>query len=78
MSDPQDEPSAWPDLRFWQRLEELEGRRRRAQADHEAARRGLERLHPDEVEDLRLAWARYCEVIVELDRVSADFETLRR
>ena len=78
MSDRQDQPSAWPDLKFWEQLEQLEGRHRCVQADHEEARRGLERLSPAEIEDLRRAWARYCEVIVDLDRACADFEALRR
>jgi hypothetical protein len=43
----------------------------------EHARRGLERLRPREAEGLGLAWQRYCKVIAELDRATAEFESLR-
>ena len=32
---------------------------------------------PREAEELRQAWRRYCEVIDELDKTTAEFETLR-
>ena len=63
---------------FWERLDRLETRHQRAQAEHDNARRGLERLTPNEVEELRRAWRRYCEVIAELDETSAEFEALMR
>ena len=43
---------------------------------HEVMRRGLERLTASEVEELRRAWRRYCEVIASLDDATAAFETL--
>jgi len=67
----------WLDPGFWDRLDRLESRHRRVQSEHENAQRSLERLTPRESEELRLAWQRYCEVIAELDRASAEIETLR-
>jgi hypothetical protein len=67
----------WLDSEFWERLDRLEGRHQRIQSEHETARRGLERVTPREAEELRKAWRRYCEVIAELDRTTAEFEVLR-
>lgn len=67
----------WLDTRFWQRLDRLESRHRRLRSEHTEARRGLERLPPGDSEELRRAWRRYCEVIAELDRTTAEFEALR-
>jgi hypothetical protein len=67
----------WLDAGFWERLDRLEGRHQRVQAEHECARRGLERLTPNEIEEVRRAWNRYCEVIAELDDTTAEFEALR-
>ena len=64
------------DARFWERLFRLEGRHARAQAEHDDARRGLERVPLDEAEELRLAWCRYCEVIAELEQTTSVFESL--
>jgi len=68
----------WLDPGFWDRLDRLESRHRRAQSQHESAQRSLERLTPCETEELRQAWQRYCEVIAELDQTTAEFEVLRR
>ncbi|MBV8306850.1 MAG: hypothetical protein JO274_05170, partial [Gammaproteobacteria bacterium] len=54
------------------------GRHQSVQAKHDSARRGLERLTPNELQELRQAWQRYCEVIAELDETTAEFEALRR
>jgi hypothetical protein len=71
-----DEPP-WLDDAFWGRLDRLEARHQRIQTQHEQMRRNLEdagrRASPEFVE----VWQRYCEVIAELDRTSAEFETLR-
>jgi len=67
----------WLDPGFWERLDRLEVRHKRAQSELEHARRGLERLTPREAEGLRLAWQRYCKGIAELDRATAEFEALR-
>lgn len=67
----------WLDARFWDRLDRLESHHQRLQSQHNEARRGLERLSPDESEELRQAWQRYCDVIAELDRTAAEFEALR-
>ena len=68
----------WLDPGFWERLDRLEVRHQRVQAEHDSARRGLERLTPKEIEELRRAWRRYCEVIAELEETTAAFEALRR
>ncbi len=67
----------WLDSRFWERLDTLEGRHQRIQSEHEALRRGLERVTHEEAAELHAAWRRYCEVIAELDRTAAELETLR-
>jgi hypothetical protein len=77
MSASEQQRAEWLDPGFWERLDRLEGRHQRVQAQHEDARRGLERLAPQEADELRQAWRRYCEVIAELDRTSAEFEALR-
>ena len=74
----QHQRAEWLDPGFWERLERLDGRHQRAQAEHDSARRGLERLMAGDIEELRRAWHRYCEVIAELDESSAQFEALRR
>lgn len=67
----------WLDLSFFDRLSRMEQRHRQAQSQHRSARRWLERLTPRQAEELEQAWQRYCEVIAELERSSADFESLR-
>jgi hypothetical protein len=67
----------WLDQQFWDRLDRLESQHRRIQGQHDAARRGLEQFAPNESEELRAAWRRYCDVIAELDRSAAEFEVLR-
>ncbi len=67
----------WLDNQFWERLERLEARHQRIQSEHESARRGLERVRVEDLTELREAWQRYCEVIAELDRTTAEIETLR-
>ena len=52
-------------------------RHQKIQTEHENARRGLERVTPREAEELRNAWRRYCEVIDELDKTTAELESLR-
>jgi hypothetical protein len=62
---------------FWEQLDLLEERHRQVQLEHNSARRGIERLTRQQGEELRQAWQRYCEVIAELERVTAEFEALR-
>ena len=69
--------SEWLGNQFWERLDRLESRHQRVQSEHDAVRRGLERLRVDELDQLRAAWQRYCEVIAELDVATADLEVLR-
>jgi len=71
-----EQPREWLDAGFWEKLDRLESRRRRAHSQHECAQRDLERLKPNESAELRLAWDRYCEVIAELERAATDIETL--
>jgi hypothetical protein len=78
MSASEGQRAEWLDAGFWERLDRLEGRHRRVQAEHENARRGLERLTPNEIEEVRRAWRRYCGVIAELDQTTAEFEALHR
>lgn len=67
----------WLDPRFWDRLDQLENRHQRIQSEHEALRRSLERVTYAQIAELHAAWRRYCEVIDELDRTTAEFEALR-
>ena len=78
MNASQHQRAEWLDPGFWERLDRLEVRHQRVQAEHDSGRRGLERLTPNEMEELRRAWRRYCEVIAELEETTAEFETLRR
>ena len=77
MSASEEHRAEWLDPEFWERLDRLEGRHLRVQSEHESARRGLDRVTPREAEELRQAWRRYCEVIAELDRATAELEALR-
>lgn len=77
MSASEEQRAEWLDPAFWDRLDRLEGRHQRIQSEHESARRCLDRVTAREAEELRIAWRRYCEVIEELDRTTAEFETLR-
>ncbi len=78
MSASEQHRAEWLDADFWERLDRLEGHHRRIRAEHDSARRGLERLQAEDLEELRIAWRRYCEVIALLDEMSAQFEALRR
>jgi hypothetical protein len=77
MSAFEEQRAEWLGASFWDRLDRLEGRHKRVQSEHEALRRGLERVSKREADDLRKAWRRYCEVIAELEETTADFEALR-
>jgi hypothetical protein len=77
MSAAQEQRAEWLDPEFWERLDRLESRHQKIQTEHEHARRGLERVTPREAEELRHAWRRYCEVIDELDKTTAELEALR-
>jgi len=78
MSASEHRQAEWLEPGFWERLDRLEGRHQRVQAEHDSVRRGLERLTSNETEEVRAAWRRYCEVIAELDQTTAEFEALRR
>ncbi len=68
----------WPNQEFWDRLQRLEGRHERAQSEYDTARRGPETLTPSDIEEVRSAWRRYCEVIAELDKTATEFEALQK
>jgi hypothetical protein len=67
----------WLDNRFWERLDLLETRHQKIQAEHENARRGFERVPVEDLAELRAAWQRYCDVIAALDHATAELEDLR-
>lgn len=77
MSASQEQRAEWLDAAFWERLARLDGRHQKIQSEHDSARRNLDRVTAREAEELLSAWRRYCEVIAELDRTTAEFETLR-
>ncbi len=77
MSASEDQRADWLDPCFLERLDNLEGRHQRIQSEHDVVRRGLESVTHQEAAALRAAWRRYCEVIAELDRTTAELERLR-
>lgn len=77
MSASEHQRAEWLDAGFWERLERLESRHRRAQSEHERAQRWVQRLPPGDAAELREAWQRYCEVIAQLDQATAEIESLR-
>ena len=70
-------PAGWFGDRFWDRLDRLEARHRRLQSDHVSVRRGLEQRICTVDADFLRAWRNYCEVLAELDRVTAEFGDLK-
>lgn len=62
---------------FRDRLNQLEIRRRQVHTEHDNAWRDLTRVDPNATQEQREAWARYCDVVLELERVLKEFETLR-
>ena len=73
----EEQRAEWLGSQFWERLDRLEVRHQRVQSQHETVRRDLERVTPREADELRNAWHRYCEVIAELEKTTAEFESLR-
>jgi hypothetical protein len=55
MSASEQQRTEWLDNGFWERLERLEVRHRRAQAQHDEAQRRLERLSSEKPEELGVA-----------------------
>ena len=76
MSASEQQRAEWLDSPFLDQLDRLESQHRRILSEHESAQRDLVRgtLEPGE---LKQAWERYCQVIAELDRATAEIETLR-
>jgi hypothetical protein len=77
MSASESSRAEWLDNSFWEKLDLLDARHQRLQAEHEIARRGLESIRTSEVNDLREAWERYCAVIADLNSTAAELEVLR-
>ena len=67
----------WLGEQFWDRLNRLEAKHQRAQSLHDAVRRGLDCTQRANLDELTDAWQRYCDVIAELDRTTAELEALR-
>lgn len=78
MSAPQQQRAEWLEPEFWDRLDRLESRHKHVICEHENARRNLKRLTTREMQELRAAWRRYCQVIFELDETTAELESLRK
>ena len=72
-----DKQITWLNAEFWELLERLEVRHQRVQSEYDSARRQLDRVDPKTSSDIHGAWARYCEVIAELDRAAGELELLR-
>ena len=65
----------WLGESFWARLNRVEADHQRLQKEHECAGRDLEqRARSAEFQDV---WQRYCRIIAELDRTTAELEQLR-
>ncbi|HTV50495.1 MAG TPA: hypothetical protein VME21_04855 [Steroidobacteraceae bacterium] len=62
---------------FWARLNSIEAAHQRIQSLHETERRNLEAVQRLRSPELHEAWRRYCDVIAELDRTTAELEALR-
>ena len=69
--------TSWLNSDFWERLDRLETQHRRIQSAYETVRRQLDRIDPKINPEFREIWARYCEVIAELDRAAGELELLR-
>ena len=67
----------WQCEPFWDRLNRIEAHHLSLQSQHDTVRRGLEQVQRDRASDVREAWQRYCAVIAELDRTTAELEALR-
>lgn len=79
MSASQMQRAEWPDPAFWDRLGRLEAQHQRIQIEHERVSRRLQKVVAarHEEEEVREAWRAYCEVIADLDRTTAELESLR-
>jgi hypothetical protein len=67
---------------LWQQIMELEAHHQHVRAQHEAARRRLDRASEPGVQarqdELQSVWRDYCAVIAELERSTAAFDDIRR
>ncbi len=77
MSATEEQRAEWLGSQFWDRLDRLEQLHQRVHTEHKIVRRNLQRVTPQEADELRIAWRRYCEVIAELDKTTAEFESFR-
>ena len=67
----------WLGELFWDRLNRLEAHHQRIQTQLDTARRSLEAVQRTGSVEVLDAWQRYCDVIAELDRATAELESLR-
>jgi len=78
MSASYEQQAEWLDPQLWERLRHLEARHLRLQSQHEQASRRLQQVAAAREEQaLRSAWLAYCEVLVQLERATAELEALR-
>ncbi|MBV9724355.1 MAG: hypothetical protein JO299_04200 [Gammaproteobacteria bacterium] len=67
----------WLDSDLWKLFEQLESRYRLSQWEYRLAQRELQQVPYGPSEALLLAWLRYCRMVAELDRTTAEIEGLR-
>ncbi len=67
----------WMGEPFWNRLNRVESYHLQLLSRHETARRELAAVRNTRQDEFPGLWQRYCEVIQELDRTTAELETLR-
>lgn len=67
----------WMGDPFWSRLNRVESHHLQLLARHEAMRRELTAIRGTPEVSFHDVWRRYCEVILDLDRTTAELEALR-
>jgi hypothetical protein len=65
----------WLRAQFRETLDRIESLDPRFQSQHDRSRPRIERLNPRELDEVRLAWRHYCEVIAELGRTAAELDS---
>jgi hypothetical protein len=76
MSASQASRAEWLNNRFWEHLDLIESRHRRVLSMHDSAWRALQLVLTDSL-DQHSALQYYCDVVAELDRVTAELEEVR-
>jgi hypothetical protein len=67
----------WLDESAWQRLARVEVHHQKILHEHETLSRRIAALPALRDEEMRTAWARYCDVIRELDRTAEQLEAIQ-